>query len=414
MKIQGLCKRYLANASSAFSRNTSGNFGVLAALMTPVLLVAAGGAVDLSQTLLHRQNLQETLDGAVLAAVTRSSESAQTAEVTNFFTDMTEDYPEDFILSSALKVAKNNDGSLSGTFTDTFRPTFLPIIGIRSIPVTVSSTAIADKAEEADPGCFYVLGSRGQDVLINSGANVKATTCQFNVHSTANPAFIMNSGSTIDTAKFCVKGTKAIRNGGTLTNVEMGCAPPQDPWAGKIAEPQVPSTCTTSGAKDGNRHSLKPGVHCYVNFNGSPTITFEPGLHIIKGAMNIGSGATIIAENVTFYYPDTDSYLRANGGVTFTGKAPTSGTYKGILMFEKENKNANRTQYIFNGSQGEILEGVIHLPHREVVYNSTTNQTNKLTMIADSIIVNSANWKVEPYSGGGTSSGKVSSVRLVR
>lgn len=400
----------------AICKDKSGNFGMLAAIMMPLLLVTAGGAVDFGQIMLHRQNLQEVLDGAVLSAVTKTSASSQLDEAKSFFSDVVKDYEEPFNINSALTVVQNDDGSLSGTFTDSFSTTFLGIIGMKNIPVTVRSTAIMDKAADTGPaGCIYTLASKGQDFLVNSGANVKSSRCQINIHSTANPAFIMNSGSSIETAKFCVKGTRYIKNGGTITNMETGCSPPADPWAGKIAEPQVPSTCTTSGARDGTKHTLKPGVHCYVNFNGTPTVIFEPGLHIIKGAMNIGSGATVIAEGVTFYFPDTDSYLRANGGVTFTGKAPESGPYKGILMFEKESGANYTSQYVFNGSKGETLEGVIHLPNREVVYNSTSNQTNRMTLVASSMIINSANWQIEPFEGGGASSSSAATaVRLVK
>ncbi len=70
---------------------------------------------------------------------------------------------------------------------------------------------------------------------------------------------------------------------------------------------------------------MEPGVHCDTGFNGSPTITFKPGLHIIKGRMIINSGATVNAAGVTFYFPDVNSEIRANGGLTFTASAPTTG-----------------------------------------------------------------------------------------
>jgi hypothetical protein len=96
--------------------------------------------------------------------------------------------------------------------------------------------------------------------------------------------------------------------------------------------------------------------------------------------------------------------------------APTSGTYKGILMFEKTSSasnNANPQQYIFNGSKGETLEGIIHLPNRDVIYNSTTNQANKITMVVNSMIINSANWQLKPYDAAGAS-GSVAAVRLLK
>jgi hypothetical protein len=287
------------------------------------------------------------------------------------------------------------------------------IAGRQPVTIRVKSTAIAEGSTSTGT-CLWALGSSGQDVLVNSGANIQSTQCRMDVASTANPAFIMNSGSTLKFTKFCVKGTNYIKNGGTLANLETGCATQSDPYAGTLPEPTLPSTCTTSGYPNGTTFSLAPGMHCDVGFNGSPTITFQPGLHIIKGRMIINSGATVIANGVTFYFPDTNSEIRANGSLTFTGKAPTSGIYKGILMFEKTSNaanNSNKTQYIFNGSNGETLEGIIYLPNRNVTYNSTTNVTAKISMVVNQIIFNSANWRIEPYDAGGSSAGKI--VRLV-
>ena len=395
-------------------QNRHGNFAMLAALMMPVLLVMAGGTVDIANAFVKKQNLQEKLDAAVLSAASKPTPQAQRTEVENFFGDMVDDAGKKIDLANAVSVASNNDGSLTGGFLASHQTSFLGLIGLSQMPISVSSTAIASKGAVSG-ACIYVLGNKNQAVLINSGANVKADGCGVDVQSVSNPAFIMNSGSTIDTTRFCVKGKQYIKNGGTLTNLQVGCAAATDPYENKIPEPVVSSVCTTSGTKDGQTQTMKPGVHCGTTFNGSPTITFEPGLHIIKGRMIINSNSKVIADGVTFYFPDVNSEIRANGGLSFKATAPTSGTYKGILMFENTSNAsnaANPQQYIFNGSNGETLEGVIHLPNRDVVYNSTTNQSNKITLIVNTMIVNSANWLLKPFDGAG--GGAKTVARLVK
>jgi Flp pilus assembly protein TadG len=395
----------------------AGNFGVISATLAPILLVAAGGALDLASAYNTRSDMQAQLDAAMLAAAHKTGEAAQELEARNF---LGLDAKADEISENAgFDLTVNADGSLTGTYEQKVDNHFLGIVGLSTFTPSVSSTVAASVAETAGGnGCIYALGNQSQAVLINSGANVKSTKCEVHVHSVSNPAFIMNAGATIDTAKFCVKGANYIKNGGTLTNLQTKCAAEADPYAGKLTEPAVPTTCTTSGTMDGQTITLQPGKHCGTTFNGSPTITFKPGLHIISGRMIINSGATVKAEGVTFYFPDVYSEIRANGGLTFTASAPTSGTYKDILMFEKTSDAANNKysqQYIFNGSKGEILKGIIHLPNRDVTYNSTTNQTNNITLVVKTIIMNSANWKIEPYSGGGTtSSSSLSNPRLLR
>jgi Flp pilus assembly protein TadG len=394
----------------------SGNFGILGALVALSLTVGVGVSIDYSRALSEREHIQQALDAGLLAAMSKSTIQEQRDVIENILvanSASTDHLAVNFDFDTNLSVVKNADGSVSATLNDSVDTSFMRIVGRNSLSIRVRSTAIATGGTSSGT-CIWSLGNSGQDVLINSGATVQSTQCRLDAHSTANPAFIMNSGSTIKFTKFCVKGTNYIKNGGTLANLETGCSVTADPYAGTLPEPTLPSTCTTSGYPNGTTFSLAPGMHCDVGFNGSPTITFQPGLHIIKGRMIINSGAKVIANGVTFYFPDTNSEIRANGALTFTGTAPTSGTYKGILMFEKTSNvanNANKTQYIFNGSNGETLEGIIYLPNRNVTYNSTTNVTAKISMVVNQIIFNSANWQIEPYNGGGSTAGK--SVRLV-
>lgn len=409
--------RFIRGLSSGrrISRDRSGNFGIMTALLLPVLLMAIGAAIDFGLAFAEKERLQGLVDSAALAAAKAGSPQQQMLTAKSMLASGIAIEEEEF--ERLLVLAQNGDGSLTVTFDSDMQTTFLKLFGIPILDIMVSATAVAPEQTTAGSGCIYVLASNGQDVLINSGANVHSKACEINVHSTANPAFIMNAGATIDTAKFCVKGKNHIKNGGTLTNLVTGCSPTPDPYAGALPEPTVPSLCTTSGAKDGARHTLKAGVHCDTTFNGSPTVTFEPGLHIIKGRMIINTNATVIAEGVTFYFPDVNSELRINGGVTFTGTAPTSGPYKGILMFEKtsdKTNNANKQQYVFNGSKGEVLEGIVYLPNRNVTYNSTTNQVSRISLVANQMIINAANWLMEPYDGGSGGSTGGQDVRLVK
>ena len=407
---------FLFRMFKAMIHDREGNFALSAALVTVVLVLGIGVSIDYRHAAAEREHLQDALDAGLLAAMNKTTLSEQRAVISNIVRANAAGsslIAPDFDFDANLKVTKNTDGSVTATLDDTVDTTFMQITGRKSVAIGVRSTAIASGSSTGGP-CIWSLGSSGQDVLINSGASVQSTQCRIDVASTANPAFIMNSGSTIKFSKFCVKGTNYIKNGGTLANLETGCAVQPDPYAGKLPEPSLPSSCTTSGYFSSATVTLAPGMHCDTGFNGSPTITFQPGLHIIKGRMMINSGATVIADGVTFYFPDVNSEIRANGALTFTGKAPTSGTYKGILMFEKTSdaaNNANKTQYIFNGSNGETLEGIIYLPNRNVTYNSTTNVTAKISMVVNQIIFNSANWRLEPYEGGGSAGGKI--VRLI-
>jgi hypothetical protein len=395
------------SAAGRLASDRGGNFAIATAVMLPVLIVAGGGAVDASSAYLERNRIQGHLDAAVLAAAGQSDSAKRFATAAGFMPAASAGTGE-----TPLVVTNNSDGSVTGTYTYTMPNTFLGIVGIDNFKLVVTATAMAASksgGEGSSDGaaCIHVIANTSQAVLINSGANVKSEKCGVDVLSTSNPAFIMNSGAKIDTPRFCVKGTNYIKNGGTLTNLQTGCAAAADPYAGAFAEPTLPSKCETSGVPNGSTFTLKPGMHCDVTFNGSPKITFLPGLHIIKGRMIINSGATVNAEGVTFYFPDVNSEIRANGGLTFNASAPTSGPYGGVLIYEatsSASNNSNKQQYIFNGSVSETLSGIIYLPNRNVTYNSKTNQTSRISMVVNTMIMNSSNWNIEPYEGGSSSS----------
>lgn len=402
-------KRAGRPTSASFVADRRGNFTLYTALALVPIMIGVAFSVEYASALNQRARLQQLLDAAVLAGAREEKNQVGAAEA--FFQASLPGEASDPDRPTAAFTLGDGvlDGSASGKMPLTIGT------GLLGDSVTLGVVSQARFETEAGGPCVTVLGNKSQALLVNSGASITAPDCEMHVHSEKDPAFIMNAGSTLGVKTLCVKGKKYIKNGGTITKLETGCPAAADPYAGKIAEPTVPASCTTSGARDGSSHTLNPGVHCNVNFNGSPTVTFKPGLHIIKGPMIINSGATVIAEGVTFYFPNTDSQIQANGGLSMKATAPASGPYTGILMFEKVSdpaNNANKRNYVFNGSKGEYLEGVIHLPNRDVTYNSTTNVTgNKTNLVVNSLIINSAKWKLD---GGPGASGQPKSVFLSR
>ncbi len=401
---------------TGFFSDKTGGFAVYAAVMAVPLMAAVGFGVDMGRKVNAASELQNAADAASLAVVkmTTLTEAELTKAAADIFyanSDIGRSMKTISISAKRVSTSRVNV-KIAGNL-----PTiFMQVAGYPKMGMTLQSEAEMGSSPAAGP-CITVLADTGQALLLNSGANLNAPKCELHVHSTANPAFIHNAGVALDLAKLCVKGKQFINNGKAIPSLETGCKVAADPYVSKFKEPVVPASCETSGWPSGSTFTLNPGVHCGTGFHSGAKITFKPGLHIIKGRMIIDVGGTVIANGVTFYFPDTDSEIRANGGLEFTATAPTSGTYKDVLMFEKTSdsaNNANKRQYIFNGSLGEKLEGIIYLPNRDVTYNSTTNVSDsKINMVVNTMIVNSANWKFTGYessSGGGAST----AVRLVK
>lgn len=89
--------------------------------------------------------------------------------------------------------------------------------------------------------------------------------------------------------------------------------------------------------------------------------SFAPGLYCITNADGNIHG-TISGTGVTFYILDTSFTLRFNGGGGMALQAPTSGPYKGVLMFSNVTTTACSQNVEFRGNGSGDNVGTIFMP----------------------------------------------------
>ncbi len=380
----------------ALAVDRSGSIGMVMAIALVALVVAVGAAVDLAQVLRAQEILQGSLDQATIrAALTTGSSYSEVGRTTLAANLSDTDIAEENLNSTFVR---NSDSSVSGTATITVPLSFMGILGKSdtSISVTAKATPKTSSAAAAGTVCILLTSKNSQALLVNSGANVSAANCEIHVQSSASGAAVFNSGTTINSKKICIKSASIIENGGTHPNLEKSCSPASDPYAGTLPAVTVGACTYNSRNIDAATYTFQPGVHCGgVNFNSSKTVsTFSPGLYIIKGGdWNIQG--TLKGTDVTFYFADTSKFQFNSGAGTYL-TAPTSGTYANILMYETT-ANSYVSQWPWNDSPGHALSGLIHLPSRQLTMNSgMTASLDKVTVVADSLILNQATWNLSP------------------
>ena len=375
-----------------------GSIGVIMAIALVTLVVAIGAAVDLAQVLRAREILQGALDQATIrAALTVGSGYVEAGRET-LAANLTDTGVVEENLNSSF--VRNSDGSVSGSATVTVPLSFMGVVGKNdtSVGVTAKATPKTSTATTAAAGtvCILLTSKNSQALLVNSGAVVNASNCEIHVQSSASGAAVFNSGTTIDSKKICIKSASIIDNGGTHPNLEKSCSPASDPYAATLPAVTVGSCTYNSRNIDAATYTFQPGVHCGgVNFNNSRTVsTFSPGLYIIKGGdWNIQG--TLQGTDVTFYFADTSKFQFNSGAGTYL-KAPTTGTYANILMYETT-ANSYVSQWPWNDSPGHTLSGLIHLPSRQLTMNSgMTAALDRVTIVADSLILNQTTWNLSP------------------
>jgi len=372
---------------SAFHRNVDGNIAWVYALSLIPLTVAAGAGLDYVAVLDAKTTLQNAIDASTLAGAAAGNSSSVATNV--FAAEPT----AKFGVAGSPVYTINTDSSFTGRVSANVPANFMSLVGIRTIAVSVTATA---KQGGTTTACILVLDrTASQSLLMNSGADIEASTCEVHVASTASPAAIFNSQSTLNSSKTCLAGTSIIDNGGTHPNLVKSCTVATDPFASQLPVPDTTAANCNGGNYNGGNFTLTPGVYCgWYNFNGTNNLTFQPGVYVIKGGGWNVNGGSWTGTGVTFYFADT-SKIQFNSGVKATLAAPTSGTYNGILMYEAAGLPI--TPFVLDDSKGHTLTGLIYLPSRQMTVNAGANlTTDQVTVVVDTLIVDSATWNVTP------------------
>ncbi|MEZ5947568.1 MAG: pilus assembly protein TadG-related protein [Hyphomonas sp.] len=386
-------------------RDTSANIALTTGLAILPIIVVVGMAFDMSMIENRKRDLQDALDFTLLSAAPGDLPGFS-ARADDYFETNTYDLDS---VRPTVNVSYDDSGTrilYNGQASATVPTTFQGLIGRPSVTVTVSSQVSAAKGD-ASQGCIWLTSSnKSQALLLNNGADIVAAGCKINVASTASNAAVFNSGITLDTDTICVASNSVLNNYGPIDQLETGCAAEPEPFGATIPQP-TSNTCTYSNINISGSTTLNPGTYCgWVNFNtnSTNTITFNPGLYIIKnGGWNVNGGKWR-GTGVSFYYADT-SKIQFNSAVDFNVDPPTSGTYKDLIFFEK--KGLSNSQFVLDDSKGFKTKGLIWLPSRGTTWNSGAQLTsNAISMVFNSLILNNVNWELEPgVDAGGSGSG---------
>jgi hypothetical protein len=97
--------------------------------------------------------------------------------------------------------------------------------------------------------------------------------------------------------------------------------------------------------------TITPGIFNTIEVTGNGTLTFSPGVYVIKKAFKVSGNATVYGSGVTLYfacstYPTGCAAGKAGGVFEFTGNGamaitpPASGAFAGITIFYDRNNTA--------------------------------------------------------------------------
>lgn len=364
----------LTRVRNEFRRCTRGNFAIGVALLSPILLGLAGGAIDLYVFQNHRHQLQSTADAAVLAAATEAGLKGWTVD------------------TAKQVVASVVASNLSKKFGS--------VVFSYQVKVEEQARRVTLELTQDHYGYFvlgYFTGSPQIAVHATARASGQATICIIVQSPSQLGAFQLNGASrvlapgcsaysnSVDTKGVLVKDTSrlvtqfACSGGGysgkasAFTPLPLtDCPTLSDPLAARasLVDGEVAkSICKYTGLKvDGTNKTLAPGTYCggLEILNGSK-VTFQPGIHVIKdGRLRLDKGASIVGDGVAFVFSGSKSILDLKNDTSIALSAPEDGPMSGILLYAQGDGKKAR-DFRIESKNAQKFVGTVYLPSDSLI-----------------------------------------------
>jgi Flp pilus assembly protein TadG len=375
--------------SQQFANDQRGSIGVTFGLMLAVCLVFIGSAVDYGRTLQVRSKLQSAADSAALAALKVPNSQQQTVAL-NYFNS---NFNTPNVTSVTPTLTRPTATRIQVAASANVVTPFLAIANIDHMTVNVVAKADFGSVTAAASPCAIVLDKSVANAFqFISENNVNAPDCEVHVHSNSSHAVNLHSPENSSFKSICDVGGAWDYQGNatswspTLHLVKNCNTVLADPLVGKMPSVNVGECESGNTNKTYTNANLSPGTYCgNTTIGGLGTTNLAAGLYIVSGGTltintKVLKGA---ADGVTFYLADANAKLiysakeDSNNNPNVFLKAPTTGTYKDLLVFEapglvKPTSITNYRMQILSADK-QTWAGIIYLPNSNLNINSTSD-----------------------------------------
>ena len=312
-----------------FVSDQAANTIVTFTLTLPVLVAAAGMAIDYGLAAKTRSNMQAVADSAALASVTelqlaRSDSGRVTAVARNFVNSALKDvntsvdvdmdaltvkvsidkhYTPFFKITSDIQLRASATAKMSGT---------MPLCLLGLDPIAPQTIGLQNFALLTAPGCLVQSNSKG---LLGLQSLLFA---------------VLKSGMT------CSAGGIVLTLGSNyVPRPTTDCPVLPDPLRSRVP-PSVGACNFNNMVVNGGNQNLSPGVYCGgLKLTNGATGNLASGIYIIKdGPLIVDAGASITGTEVGFFLKGNGSNITFDANSTVNLAAPKTGPLAGILIFD--------------------------------------------------------------------------------
>jgi hypothetical protein len=275
---------------------------------------------------------------------------------------------------------------ISFTVSERIPTTWSAVLGQANMTVTGQATAAVMGGSGG--GCIYVMKTSGTDVTMSGGA--VSSNCGVYVNSNGSSALLMSGGTITTTggAKTTVATGGACLGGGCSGISPSYVSGPVQ--ADPLASMAVPSYASMGSAYTscqdilpvvvalGSR-TLTPGLYCNGITISGGSVTLNSGLYVFRAGINMSGGSISSASGGVMIYEESGG-INISGG-TINLSAQSTGTYKGILIFQSRTNSSGIN--MSGGTQtysGAVYSLAATLTMSGGNYNNTLYVCNALTV----------------------------------
>ncbi|WP_155847476.1 pilus assembly protein TadG-related protein [Asticcacaulis sp. AC402] len=360
-----------------FVKSTSASSAIIYALSAPIVIAAVGVAIDLSNSLNRKFDIQQALDAAVLAAAGNTgTDAAKLGAAKSSFSSNTK--VAKYKIASPTFTHDASNMRVDGSVIIEPSSFFLSLLDIKENDINVESSAayfdvpVIPCILALDPlsaSSLTLNNKRGP--LLYSGPGFSATKCSVHVNSSSALAIKVKESSGYAFQRVC--------NFGGVTGLSATLTPAPDakckervpdPFVDKKF-PLVSGICTTpSFVSSGGELKAKPGRYCKgFSVSSSMRLKLEPGVYFVEGGgVSLTSSAGIDAQGVTIIMQPGAGPVSILSAGLMTLTAPTNGETENFLLIDRSgSRNSHVIKSSLRDGSKSNVDGIIYAPQDDVL-----------------------------------------------
>jgi Flp pilus assembly protein TadG len=409
-------------------RDRTGNAMIVVAATAPLLVAASAIGLDTIQVTLAKRQLQRAADSAAMAGAYSIAQSKTPQS------SVTRDLELNNVV--ALKEpATVENAPTSGLYAGNTRAVRVKLKASRSVPFmqffTGTSMDIEVEATAAmvfqGESCVISLENTAVTGITFSGSTQVNLGCGVSTNSTATNAVVAGGSSQVVASPIAAVGGVPASSSYIGSTLLLSNSFKQDDPFSALPDPTVPTNCLAElGVQPNQTRTVGPstpgGTVCYRGMDIKGTLNLEPGVYVIDGGtVSFGATAVVNGVGVTFVLtssnatsnPASIATLNMHGGAVLNIKAPSTGTYTGVLLYQDRRTPLNNVT--INGNTASVYQGAFYLPTQQVTFNGNTGMQTRCIQFVARRMVFSGNSNIQNVcpENEGSKAFPTSTVRLV-